>query len=138
MRLTDTQLARFHEDGFLVLPSLFSAAEVGALRSELPRLFAERRPENFREKKSDAVRTAMGLHLRSEICARAVRHPRLVEPAMQILGDHLYVQQVKVNAKEAFSGDVWQWHYDFATHHGEDGVPEPLELNLHIFLDEVN
>ena len=101
-------------------------------------LFAERRPENFREKESDAVRTAMGLHQRSEVFARVVRHPRLVEPAMQILGDALYVQQVKVNAKEAFSGDVWQWHYDFATHHGEDGVPEPLALNLHIFLDEVN
>ena len=138
MRLTDSQIARYEEDGFLILPSLFSAEEVEALRSELPRLFAEHRPENFREKESDAVRTAMGLHLRSEIYARVVRHPRLVEPAMQILGDDLYVQQVKVNAKEAFSGDVWQWHYDFATHHSEDGVPEPLALNLHIFLDDVN
>ena len=138
MQLTDSQIARFEEDGFLILPSLFSAEEVEALRCELPRLFGERRPENFREKESDAVRTAMGLHLRSETYARVVRHPRLVEPAMQILGDDLYVQQVKVNAKEAFSGDVWQWHYDFATHHSEDGVPEPLALNLHIFLDDVN
>ena len=138
VRLTDSQRTRFEDDGFLILPSLFSAVEVEALRSELPRLFAERRPENFREKASDAVRTAMGLHLRSDIYARVVRHPRLVEPATQILGDELYVQQAKVNAKEAFSGDVWQWHYDFATHHGEDGVPEPLALNLHIFLDEVN
>ena len=138
MRLVDSQVARFEDDGFLILPSLFSVAEVEALRSELPRLFAERRPENFREKEGDAVRTAMGLHLRSEVYARAVRHPRLVEPAMQLLGGELYVQQVKVNAKEAFSGDVWQWHYDFATHHREDGVPEPLALNLHLFLDEVN
>ena len=138
MRLTDSQLARYEDDGFLILPSLFSAAEVETLRSELARLFAERRPENFRERESDAVRTAMGLHLRSEVYARVARHPRLVEPAMQILGDDLYVQQVKVNGKEAFSGDVWQWHYDFATHHSEDGVPEPLALNLHIFLDDVN
>ena len=138
MRLTDSQLARYEDDGFLILPSLFSAAEVETLRSELARLFAERRPENYREKESDAVRTAMGLHLRSEVYARVARHPRLVEPAMQILGDDLYVQQVKVNGKEAFSGDVWQWHYDFATHHSEDGVPEPLALNLHIFLDDVN
>ncbi len=53
-------------------------------------------------------------------------------PAQQILADEeLYVQQVKVNAKEAFTGEQWQWHYDFATHHGEDGAPEPLALNLH-------
>ena len=138
MKLTDTQIAQFRDDGFLILPSLFSPEEVAVLKAELPRLFAERRPENFREKRSDAVRTAMALHLRSDVYARLVRHPRLVGPARQIRGDGLYVQQVKVNAKAAFSGDVWQWHYDFATHHGEDGVPEPLALNLHVLLDEVN
>ena len=138
MKLTDTQIAQFRDDGFLILPSLFSPDEVAVLKAELPRLFAERRPENFREKRSDAVRTAMAaLHRRSDVYARLVRHPRLVEPARQILGDDLYIQQVKVNAKEAFSGDVWQWHYDFATHRGEDGVPEPLALNLHVLLDEV-
>ena len=80
----------------------------------------------------------MGLHLRDPLFARLVRDPRLVAPAQQILGDDdLYIQQVKVNAKEAFTGEQWQWHYDFATHHREDGVPEPLALNLHIFLDEV-
>ena len=138
MRLNDSEIERFREDGFLILPKRFSAEEVALLKAELPRLFAERRPENFREKESDAVRTAMGLHLRSEVYARAVRDPRLVEPARQLLGEDLYVQQVKVNAKAAFSGDAWQWHYDFATHHSEDGVPEPLALNLHVFLDEVN
>lgn len=138
MRLGDEQLKRLDEDGFVIIPGLFSAEEVDVLRAELPALFAERRPENFREKGSDAVRTAMGLHLRNDVFARLVRHPRLVEPAMQILGEELYIQQVKVNAKEAFGGDVWQWHYDFATHHGEDGVAEPLALNLHVFLDEVN
>ncbi len=80
----------------------------------------------------------MGLHLRDPLFARLVRDPRLVTPARQILDDDdLYIQQVKVNAKEAFTGEQWQWHYDFATHHREDGVPEPLALNLHIFLDEV-
>ena len=58
----------------------------------------------------------------SSSTARAVRHPRLLEPAMQILGDdRLYIQQTKVNTKIAFTGEVWQWHYDFATHHNEDG-----------------
>ena len=138
MRLSDRQLERFEEDGVLVLPALFSPEEVMLLRAQLPALFAERCPENFREKDSDLVRTAMALHLRNEMFARLVRHPRLLEPALQILREDVYIQQVKVNAKEAFSGEVWQWHYDFATHHGEDGVPKPLALNLHMFLDEVN
>ncbi len=80
----------------------------------------------------------MGLHLRDELFADLVRDPRFVEPAQQITGDPRPLrEQVKVNAKEAFTGEQWQWHYDFATHHREDGVPEPLALNMHIFLDEV-
>ncbi|MFQ6017789.1 MAG: phytanoyl-CoA dioxygenase family protein [Kiloniellaceae bacterium] len=137
MKLTDAQVRHFHQDGFLVLPDLFSAREVEVLRAALPALFAEDTPANVREKMSGEVRTAMGLHLRNAVFAKLVRHPRLLEPAMQLAGDALYVQQVKINVKAAFSGEVWQWHYDFATHHGEDGVPEPLALNLHVFLDDV-
>jgi ectoine hydroxylase len=138
VRLSDEQVADYARDGIIALPGLFSADEVAAIDAALPRLFAERCPENFREKSSDVVRTAMGLHQRDDLFARLVRDARLVEPARQLLGDDdLYVQQVKVNAKEAFTGEQWQWHYDFATHHHEDGVPEPLALNLHIFLDEV-
>ena len=137
MKLTPPELERFARDGFLVLPELFSAAEVAALRADLAHLFAEDCPANIREKHSGEVRTAMAAHLRSATFARLVRHPRLLGPAMQLLGERLYAQQVKINVKTAFSGETWQWHYDFATHHREDGVPEPLALNLHILLDDV-
>src|SRR5262249_52944208 len=100
---------------------------------------AEDTPGNVREKRRGAVGTATGLHLRHDVFARRVRHPRFVRPAMQLLGDdQLYVQQVKINTKAAFEGEIWQWHYDFATHHREDGVPKPLALNLHVFLDDIS
>jgi ectoine hydroxylase len=138
MRLTPAQLDQFHRDGVLVLPALFSPAEVAVLRAALPAVFAQDTSANFREKDGSKVRTAMGIHLRSPAFAKLVRHPRFVEPARQILGDdQLYVMQAKVNVKAAFGGDIWQWHYDFATHHHEDGIPKPLPLNLHVFLDDV-
>lgn len=138
MKLSPEQLSQYHEDGFLILPALFSRTEISGVVEELDQLFGEDHSANFRESVSGEVRTAMALHLRSTVCDKLTRHPRLVEPAMQILDtDALYIQQVKVNAKVAFSGEVWQWHYDFATHHNEDGVPEPLALNLHVFLDDV-
>jgi ectoine hydroxylase len=138
MRLTGEQIERFEREGFLVLPGVFSSEEVAVLRQAMDEVFAQDTPANIREKDSAEVRTAMGLHLRSEIFARLVCHPRLLHPAMQLAGDRLYVQQVKVNVKAAFEGEPWQWHYDFATHHSEDGVPRPLALNLHVFLDDVS
>ena len=139
MKLSTEQLAQYHEDGFLVLPGLFSKGEVDKVVGDLDRLFSEDDPANFRERVSGEVRTAMSVHLRSQACDKLTRHARLVEPARQILQTQdLYIQQVKVNAKVAFSGEVWQWHYDFATHHDEDGVPRPLALNLHVLLDDVS
>ena len=137
MRLREEQLARFRESGLLILPKLFSDQEVDLLCSALSPVMAQNDPANVREKNGGVVRTAMGLHQRSPVFARLVRHPRLIEPALQILGRDVYIQQVKVNIKEAFEGEAWQWHYDFATHAHEDGVPAPLALNLHIFLDDV-
>lgn len=135
--LTSDQLAQFQRDGVLLLPALFSTPEVECLCEPLAELFAEQHSANIREKDSGVVRTAMGLHLRNAMYARLVRHPRLLEPAMQILAEDFYIQQVKVNVKAAFQGESWQWHYDFATHHAEDGVPQPRALNLHVFLDDV-
>lgn len=138
MTLSVAQLAELDSEGFLVLPEMFSDQEVDIISARLPQIFEADDPANIIERHSAIVRTAMGLHTRDEVFAKLVRHPRLIEPAAQILGEPMYIQQVKVNVKAAFSGEIWQWHYDFATHHEEDGVEKPLALNLHIFLDDVN
>lgn len=136
--LSDAQLESFASDGYVVVPDRFDEREVAAINEAFSELAAEDCPENVREKSSGVVRTAMGLHLRHRLFAQLVNDPRLLTPARQILGDaEVYAQQVKVNAKQAFTGEQWQWHYDFATHHHEDGVPEPLALNVHVFLDDV-
>lgn len=137
MQLSNEQLQRFHQQGFILLPNLFSADEVAILKHALDDVCDTDDPANIREKSGGVVRTAMGLHQRHPVFASLVRHPRLVEPALQILQEPVYVQQVKVNVKAAFEGEAWQWHYDFATHHHDDGVPQPLALNLHVFLDDV-
>jgi ectoine hydroxylase len=136
--LTAEQLDTFHRDGVLALPSRFSVDEVAALTAALDELIADDIPENIREKASGVVRSSFDLHRRHPLYERLVNDPRFVVPAHQILGDDpVYAMQVKVNAKEAFTGEQWQWHYDFATHHREDGLAEPIALNMHIFLDEV-
>ena len=137
MQLSNEQLASFENQGFLVLSNLFSSDEVKEIKDVMGELFSEDNPANIREAKGGQVRTAMGLHLRHDVFTGLVRDPSLVEPAHQLRGEQLYVQQVKINVKSAFEGEKWQWHYDFATHHSDDGVPEPLALNLHVFLDDV-
>ena len=138
MRLTPEQLARFDREGYLFFPSLFRPEEVKALTDEVPRLYEMRRPENVREKGSDAVRTNFAAHLYSEPFARLARHPRMVDPVVQIFGEAVYMHQFKINGKMAFDGDVWQWHQDYGTWVNDDLMPEARAMNVAIFLDEVN
>jgi len=138
MRLSRQQVERFGREGYLFFPSLFSEAEMRELRDEVPRLFAQHRPENVREKDREAVRTNFAAHLYSRPFARLARHPRMVEPIMQIFGEAVYMHQFKINGKMAFDGDVWQWHQDYGTWQRDDDMPEPRAMNVAIFLDEVN
>ena len=138
MKLTAEQLAQFDRDGYLLLPGHFTPQEMRGLTDEAPRLYAQHRPENVREKGSDAVRTNFAAHMYSYPFAKLARHPRMVEPVKQLFGEDVYMHQFKINGKNAFDGDVWQWHQDYGTWLNDDDMPEPRAMNIAIFLDEVN
>src|SRR5258705_143395 len=138
MRLTAEQVGRFERDGYLFFPSLFSTAEMQVLSDEVPGLFRQPRRESVRERDGEAVRTNFAAHRYSRPFARLARHPRMVEPIMQLFGEAVYMHQFKINGKMAFDGDVWQWHQDYGTWRRDDDMPEPRAMNVAIFLDEVN
>jgi ectoine hydroxylase len=139
MRLSSDQIRHFEDEGYLFLPSVFSAAEMDVLTVEVPGLFAQERPEVIREKGSNAPRSAFHVQTWNEPFSLLARHPRLIGPAVALLGsDRLYMHQFKINAKAAFDGAVWQWHQDYATWHADDDMPEPTAMNVALFLAEVN
>ncbi len=138
MQLTQEQIAQFDREGYLFFPGLFTPEEIQVLIDEVPRLYAQHRPENVREKGSEAVRTNFAAHMYSKLFARLARHPRMVESVMQIFGEPVYMHQFKINGKMAFDGDIWQWHQDYGTWQADDLMPAARAMNVAIFLDEVN
>ena len=135
--LNQNQLKDFDDKGFLLIPDCFSPSELDLLRGELPGLFAEDSERRVLEKGTGVVRSVYGSHATNEVFRRLACHPRLVEPAMQILGGPVYVYQFKINAKLAFVGDVWEWHQDFIFWQREDGVEDAQLVTIAVFLDEV-
>src|SRR5437773_10689008 len=73
MKLNPQQIQDFERDGYLFFPSLFKPEEIKVLLDEVPRLYAQRRPENVREKGSDAVRTNFAAHMYSFPFAKLAR-----------------------------------------------------------------
>jgi len=138
MKLTQNQHNYFDKEGYLFFPELFSKEEIQYLADEVPKLYELREEYNFREKGSNAVRTNFAAHLYSKPFAKLARHPRMIKPVEDLLGERLYMHQFKINGKMAFEGDVWQWHQDYGTWVNDDLMPTERAMNVAIFLDEVN
>jgi len=136
MKLNEAQLKQLQDEGWLFLPDYFSQEEVDILKRESDRLFTLKRDEIYLEK-DGTPRSAFAVHRYSAIFDALGRHPRLVEPLMQMYGEGVYLHQYKINAKAKFTGDVWQWHQDYGNWMEKDGMPEPKAMNISVFLDEV-
>ena len=138
MQLTTEQLETYNNQGYLFFPNCFSKSEVEAMKAELPALLAVETPGRVLEQDNTTVRAIHGVHQTTEVFHRLSQTPRIVEPAMKILGSQVYVHHFKINLKAAFSGDMWPWHQDYIYWLKEDGMPSEQAVNVVIFLDEVN
>jgi len=136
MELNVEQLACFDELGYVFIPECFSEQEIEILRRAAADVLSQDRPEVWREK-DGTPRTAFACHRYNDACELLVHDPRLIDPLEQLFGERTYIHQFKINAKAAFTGDIWQWHQDFPTWHKDDGMPEPRAMNIAVFLDEV-
>jgi len=138
MILTDAQRTSMAEQGFLLIPSLFTPEEVALLRSAAEGVAAVPGPNVILEEDSPAVKMVFGAHLMDETFARLARHPTLVRPVEQILGEPVHVFQSRLNTKTGFAGRGWAWHQDFNQWHRQDGLRTPRATVIGIFLDDVN
>ena len=103
MKLTHEEITRFDEQGYLFWPSCFSPEEVSVLRQAADEVYAMDRKEVWRES-SGVARTAFAAHTYHEAFRRLGRHPRLIEPVMQLVGGPVYMHQYKVNARPRSTG----------------------------------
>jgi ectoine hydroxylase len=138
--LTEEQYERFERDGFVLLESFYSPAEVTALRNEAQRL---RTSEEVRQSElavtepmSGETRSVFGVHTVSDLTASISRDERLLGIVETILGSKAYIHQSRVNFKPGLRGKEFYWHSDFETWHTEDGMPRMRCVSCSILLTD--
>ena len=137
MRLSEDQIRRYAETGYLLFEGLLDAAEVEALRAALPEVMSRTGPEVIREQDGAAARLVFGTHLYSEPFRRLSLLPRLLEPVRQLLKDEVYLHQSRLNPKEGFgSGARWDWHQDYSAWQRVDGMVRPDCIMASVFIDD--
>jgi ectoine hydroxylase-related dioxygenase (phytanoyl-CoA dioxygenase family) len=134
--LTSQQIKTYAHQGYLFTDLMLESSETNRLRAEFDLLSGQETPDRILEKDERTVRGLHGCHQRSKLFHDLVRHPRLLTPAMELLGGPAYVHQFKINAKMPMSGDIWPWHQDYIFWQHEDGMENPHVLNVAVLLDD--
>lgn len=140
MQLSSEQIEAYQRDGYLILPELFTSAEVALLRVESDRLEGVR-AEAVRREHNGRLRSVLRVHASDGPTAspgfRALSlAPRLVQPARELTGSaELYIWHTKLNLKPAFEGGIYAWHQDYGTWQ-RDGAPAPRMVTAMVMLDD--
>ena len=113
--LTDQQVAQFHADGYVVLPSVLNDEETQLLGAVARQ---DRELQQLRTSRSDGEGGAVDLVVQNElptdtIYGAIVRDDRIVNAMESVLGGEVYHYHHKMILKEAKSGGAWAWHQDY-------------------------
>lgn len=140
--LTPEQLHYYAQNGFIVIPGVFSQQEVDAFNDEYERLAVsdalKGKDELVLEPDSDQPRSIFSPQRFSDVFNRLSRDHRILDKITQILDSDVYIHHARINIKRALSGKSFPWHSDFETWHAEDGLPRCRVLSAWVMLHENN
>lgn len=134
-RITDEQVARFHRDGYLIVPKLLDEEETELLYKIAK---ADREMLEKRRAGADAQgnQTLILLHndLRDDIYGSIVRSRRIVDTMERLLEGEVYHYHHKMTMKEPFEGGAWEWHQDYGYWYN-NGCLFPYMASVQIAVD---
>lgn len=133
--LSQSQVATFQKDGFLLIESLLDLEEVTLLQQ------AARGDANMQQAAMEIRDTAgrsTGLslwnHPGEDIYGAIARSGRVVYAMQQLLDDEVYHYHSKLSAKEPRVGGAWEWHQDYGYWY-ENGCLYPDMASVFIAVD---
>ncbi|HLK56343.1 MAG TPA: phytanoyl-CoA dioxygenase family protein [Chthonomonadaceae bacterium] len=137
-RLRGDQVARFDEQGYLIVPALLSAEETAVL-AEVARLDQAliSRMALRKDAQGGTAQLALDNTLSDTIYSAIVQSERLVRAMETLLGGEVYHYHHKVSAKQPYEGGAWEWHQDYGYWYN-NGCLFPYMASCYIAIDRAN
>jgi len=137
MQNISSMLNGLKRDGYVICPTLLDEEQLSELHDSVLTIGQTNHPGHVLESHGQSYRAFHGCHLYDSAFDRLVRLPMLLDFAKSVLGEDVYIHQLKVNMKQAFSGEAWPWHQDYIYWQREDAIPTSNILSVMIFLDDI-
>jgi ectoine hydroxylase len=135
-QFTPEEIARYHEDGYLLVPRLFDDQEMQIL---LTYAKSDQGLVAGATGRKDATGQITKLTLWNEagddLYGMFSRSPRIVDRMEQILGGEVYHYHTKMMLKEPRVGGAWEWHQDYGYWY-HNGCLYPLLASCLIAVDK--
>jgi ectoine hydroxylase len=121
MITTPEQRQSFEDQGFIMIPGLFSAHEVAALKADMAALQTEqlvaeaegRNKGGMVVEDADTPRLQFDIHRSDTRFDLLARHPRMAGIMQELMNVPMYIYHSKLAFKAAFTGSVQFWHQDY-------------------------
>ncbi len=138
MKLSQNEINFYHENGYLIIDGLFSQSEVQKLDRATSTFKNLKDLPNVILETSGSIRSIFAPHQHSPEYNDLYRNERLINPSKQLLDSDIYLYQFKLNNKQAFEGDWWEWHQDFPYWNIDDGVKNPQMISAMILMQDTS
>lgn len=122
--LTETQIAQYREEGYLILENRVPEAIIAAIRSEITRFEGLARGMVASDEKIDLedshtpdtprIRRVKRPDIQSEVIRDLMFSDHILAPVRDLIGPDLRLQTTKLNMKSAGYGAAVEWHQDWA------------------------
>lgn len=136
MNISDQEKKQFEEDGFIIIPALFSIEEITHLskkaRSDRK---MDKASSSMDDGKGNAVRLSLWNHPGDGIYGMFARCKKLVDRVEELLGGEVYHYHSKMVLKDAKVGGAWAWHQDYGYWY-QNGLLFPDLLSVMIAVDK--
>ena len=133
--LSDSQLAEYRRDGFLIVRQMFTPEEITLLGDTARRDKAlDEHAIDRADSQGTASRLALWNHPGDNIYGMFARSDTMVGAMSQILDDEPYHYHSKMIMKEPKVGGAWEWHQDYGYWY-QNGVLTPNLCSVMIAVD---
>ena len=133
--LTVDQFNYYNNNGFLIIKNFFNKDLITKTKDECYNLFENNNGCYVnKEPNSNKVRSILNVHENLNISP--VLDSELINIVESLLGDDVYMHQIRINYKDGSESNGWNWHSDFETWHSKDGMPRMRAITDMIPVDD--
>jgi hypothetical protein len=133
--LSETEVANYHQQGYVIVRGLFDRAEIDLLhRAAKEDHELDKRSFGRADGEGGTVRLSLWNHPGNGIYGMFARCERMVRSCERLLGGEVYHYHSKMIMKDPRVGGAWTWHQDYGYWY-QNGVLQPLLASVSIAVD---